>query len=51
VFSGTVLGWGEKIASKLHKLVRNWTLLNSSEDAAQLEIWVRELEVRGTRPE
>jgi hypothetical protein len=31
--------------------VRNWTLLDSSEDAARLEIWAKGLEVRGGRPE
>jgi hypothetical protein len=33
------------------RLVWNWTLLNNSEDAARLEMWAKELEARGARPE
>jgi hypothetical protein len=33
------------------RMVRNWALLNSSKDAARVEIWAKELEVRGTRSE
>jgi hypothetical protein len=31
--------------------VRNWTLLNNLEDAARLEMWAKQLEERGARPQ
>jgi hypothetical protein len=40
-----------KVVASCAKLLRNWSLVNKSEDAAQLGAWARELEASSARPE
>jgi hypothetical protein len=40
----------EKLLGKCARLLRNWKLLNKTEEATKLEEWVQELERRSARP-
>jgi hypothetical protein len=50
-FQGQCWEGMRKVMASCAKLLQNWSLVNNSDDAAQMAVWARALEARSARPD